>query len=117
MFAYDDAVAKRPPTIRAGVEVRGSTPLGSTRNPTHTAGLRAKPRFPSVQHKVHSRNFCRVRTDDREDPPRTSVVTIEEGVGRHDECLDGREQFAVRYLPTEVPPEHLDGVQPGAVSR
>src|SRR5215212_8372285 len=68
-------------------------------------------------HQVHLRNFCGVRADDREGSPRTSVISLEEIVGRRDQCLDVPEQLAVGHLPAEVAPEHLDGVEPGAVGR
>jgi hypothetical protein len=57
------------------------------------------------------------KSDDRETPPRKSVVTIQERVGCRNECLDGSEQFAVGHLAPDVTPEHLDWVQPGAVDR
>jgi hypothetical protein len=46
---------------------------------------------------------------------RSPVVALKEGVGRRNERFDGREQLAMGHLAPEVAPEHLDGVQPGAV--
>jgi sigma-B regulation protein RsbQ len=41
------------------------------------------------------------------------IVAVEEVACRNEERLHGGEQLAVRDLAPELPPEHLDGVQPG----
>lgn len=58
-----------------------------------------------------------MRSDDGANATWLAVAAVEEGSGGLDQGLDAGEQFAVRDLTAELPPEPLDRVQSRAVGR
>ena len=55
--------------------------------------------------------------EDGAHPARSAIVAVEEVACRSQKGLHVAEQLAVRDLAPELPPEHLDGIEPRAVSR